>query len=105
MNLPIVLSNLIEAQNKLDSVAYVDCFSENATVFDEGRTYNGRSEIQQWIAKANEEYKTAVVPKEYDEKDSIMLAEVSGTFVGSPIVLKYHIEIVDEKINSLKIDG
>lgn len=105
MNLPRVLSNLIEAQDKLDFVAYVDCFSEKAIVFDEGRTFNGRTEIQQWIAQANEKYKLTVVPLQYDEKNSIMLAEISGTFVGSPIVLKYHFEIEDEQINSLKIDG
>ncbi|HEY1196558.1 hypothetical protein [Flavobacterium sp.] len=49
MNLPKVLTDLVNAQNSFDSSAYADCFSENAVVFDEGRTHNGRLDIQQWI--------------------------------------------------------
>jgi hypothetical protein len=40
------------------------CFSEKAIVFDEGKTYNGRTEIKQWIQKANNKYKTVVKPNE-----------------------------------------
>lgn len=52
MNLPVVLSNLVQAQHQHDSFAYVGCFSEDALVFDEGKTYQGRAEIQSWINKA-----------------------------------------------------
>jgi len=105
MNLPKVLSNLIAAQNKHESAAYVQCFSEKAIVFDEGKTHQGSVEIQQWIAKANEEYKVTVTPLEYDALEKIMLAEVSGTFPGSPIVLKYHFEFANDQISSLRIVG
>ena len=105
MNLPEVISNLIEAQDHFDSVAYANCFSETAVVFDEHKTHSGRSEIQHWIAKANEEYKTRVEPLEYNEMESILLAKISGTFEGSPIVLKYHFQMKDGHIQSLKITG
>ena len=46
-------------------------------------------------------------PISFEEKEteSILKAEVSGNFDGSPIVLNYHLEIADELIHSLKIKG
>ena len=43
----------------------------------------------------------------FEEKGTagILTAENSGTFPGSPIVLKYHFEINDGLIQSLKITG
>ncbi|MCF8453631.1 MAG: nuclear transport factor 2 family protein [Pedobacter sp.] len=105
MNLPIVIEDLAKAQNSSDSVAYSNCFSESAIVFDEGKTHKGRIEIEQWIKKANEEYQTAMKPLEYSLTDQILKAEVSGNFPGSPIVLAYHFELKDGLIQSLKITG
>lgn len=104
-NLPKVVSDLVKAQDNFDSVAYANCFSEAAVVFDEGKTYNGRKEIEYWIANANKQFKTVMKPINFvaEEKTSILSAEISGTFDGSPVVLNYHFEIIDEKIQSLKI--
>lgn len=105
MNLPIVIADLAKAQNNFDSVAYSNCFSETAVVFDEGKTYNGKIEIQQWIKKANEEYQPVMKPLEYSATEEILKAEVSGNFPGSPIVLSYHFELKEGLIQSLKITG
>lgn len=102
MNLPKVIDDLLKAQDTYDSIAYSSCFSEAAVVFDEGKKHKGRIEIESWIAKANEEYKTVMKPLLYDETKSILAAEISGNFPGSPIILKYHFEIVDGLIQSLK---
>ncbi|QQQ29011.1 nuclear transport factor 2-like protein [Chryseobacterium indoltheticum] len=105
MNLPKVITDLVEAQNDFDSVAYANCFSDTAVVFDEGKTHNGRKEIEHWIADANERYKSFMKPINYEENatESILKAEVSGTFPGSPIVLKFHVEIVDGQIQRFKV--
>lgn len=107
MNLPKVVANLVKAQNDFDSTAYADCFSETAVVFDEGKTHNGRKEIEHWIADANERYKAVMKPVDFEEKgpESLLRAEVSGAFPGSPIVMTYHLQIADELIQSLKITG
>lgn len=105
MNLPNVLTDLAKAQNNFDSVAYADCFSETAIVFDEGKTHNGKTEIQQWIKKANEEYQAVMKPLEYAASEEILKAEVSGNFPGSPIVLSYHFKLQNGLIESLKITG
>jgi len=105
MNLPKVIVNLIKAQDDFDSVAYANCFSEAATVFDEGKTHRGRTEIQQWIRKANEDFKTIMKPLEYSATEQVLKADISGEFPGSPVVLSYHFEIADEQIRALKITG
>nr|WP_294782634.1 nuclear transport factor 2 family protein [uncultured Flavobacterium sp.] len=105
MNLPKVLTDLVNAQNSFDSIAYADCFAKTAVVFDEGRTHNGKQEIQHWIEEANEKYKTVMEPIEYTENGttSVLAAACSGTFPGSPITLKFHFDIVDGKIQNLKV--
>ena len=105
MNLPNVITGLVKAQDVHDSAAYANCFAETACVFDEGKLRNGRNEIKQWIEEANEKYKTVMNPIGYIEAgaESILTAEISGTFEGSPVVLKYHFEIKNGLIQSLKV--
>ncbi|RYD69067.1 MAG: nuclear transport factor 2 family protein, partial [Sphingobacteriales bacterium] len=90
-----------------NSKAYIDCFSETAIVHDEGKTHKGKAAIQQWIEKADKEYQSVLEPLSYEETstESILTGEVSGTFPGSPLVLKFHLGIKDNLINSLSITG
>lgn len=107
MNLPPVITQLVMTQNHANSGSYADCFSETALVIDEGKTYQGKAEIQQWIAQANEKYKTVMQPLEFTQTGptKVLTAEISGSFPGSPVVLNYHFEIEDDLIQSLKILG
>lgn len=105
MNLPKVVEDLIHAQNNYDSVAYANCFFEKAVVFDEGKIFNGRTEIERWIAKANEKYKAVMHAVSYDESGSggVLSAKVSGNFEGSPAILHYHFDFINGLIRSLKV--
>lgn len=107
MKLPNVVQELIKAQNNFDSVAYANLFSETGVAYDEGKTHTGRKEVQTWIAEANEKYRSVMHPVEYTEKDNkgILTANVSGTFPGSPAVMKFNFEINEGLIQSLKITG
>ena len=107
MKLPNIIQELIKAQNSFDSVAYAYLFSENSVVHDEGKTHTGRKEIQKWIDEANQKYKSVMQPVEYTEKGNkgTLTANVSGTFPGSPAVLKFHFEMNEELIQSLKVSG
>ena len=107
MNLPNVIARLVATQNSFDSVAYAQCFSETAVVVDEGKTHQGRQAIEEWIADSNERYRATMKPVGFEEKESesVLKAEVSGNFPGSPLVLSYHLVIADELIQSLKVTG
>ncbi|MEA5402890.1 hypothetical protein VB776_08190 [Arcicella sp. DC2W] len=102
-NLPKVIADLVKAQNNFDSTAYANCFTETAGVFDEGKTHNGRKEIENWIEKTNKEYQATMKPLEYSENVQTLKAEVSGSFPGSPIVLTYLFDIQNQQIQTLKI--
>ncbi|MDP9956455.1 nuclear transport factor 2 family protein [Epilithonimonas hungarica] len=103
MNLPNVIQELVKAKNNFDSTAFAECFAETAVVFDEGKTHTGRKEIEQWIDNANKEYQDTMEPVDYDEKEEILSAKVTGSFPGSPLILKFHFKIVEGKIQNLKV--
>lgn len=105
MKIPNVIQELIKAQNTFDSVAYANLFSETSVVHDEGKTHSGRKEVEQWIAEANEKYKSILEPVAYTQKGykGVLTANVSGTFPGSPVVLKFNFEINDGIIQSLNV--
>lgn len=103
MNLPKAVADLVKAQNDFDSVAYAKCFTETAVVFDEGKTHEGRKEIESWINKANKKYQAVMKPIDYSETEHTLKTEISGTFPGSPIIMTYHYEFDDGLIQSLRI--
>ncbi|MDO1450476.1 nuclear transport factor 2 family protein [Rhodocytophaga aerolata] len=107
MNVPKVIAELVKAQNNQDSIAYANCFSETALVYDEGKNHHGKKEIQEWIAQANQTFKTVMKPIGYTgtATSGVLSAEISGSFPGSPLVLNYHLELKDGLIESLKIKG
>lgn len=107
MNLPKLITDLVEAQNSHDAVAYSSLFSENAEVFDEGKNHIGRTAIKKWIENSNQQYQTTLKPISYKEaeKGSLFTAEVSGTFPGSPAILNFNLVLQQGLIQSLKITG
>ncbi|MEZ7496607.1 nuclear transport factor 2 family protein [Leeuwenhoekiella aequorea] len=104
MKLPQTIEDLIDAQNRSDNTAYMACFSEDATVKDEGKTYRGKEEIRNWISKANESFMITMKPLQYNVDQAFLKAEISGNFSGSPLVLSYHFKFINDKVNSLIID-
>ncbi|TWR24723.1 nuclear transport factor 2 family protein [Mucilaginibacter pallidiroseus] len=105
MEIPQVVERFIETQHSLDSNAFAECFTDNAIVHDEGKTHNGKQEIEQWIKQAMENYESQLEPLNYEQSgaNSVLTANVSGTFPGSPIVLKFHFGIKDNLIESLSV--
>lgn len=107
MNLPKVLADLVTAQNEFDSSAYAACFSETAIVYDEGKTHVGKKAIHEWIDESNEKYRAVMKPLSITQADktSVLAAEVSGTFDGSPLVLQFQFEINNGLIQTLRVTG
>ena len=105
MKLPSIIADLLTAQEKYDSNAFSECFSDDAVVFDEGKTYRGKKEVRQWNEMTNAKYKTKYEPLEISNSggDIILTAKVSGTFDGSPARINYHFKIRQGKIISLGI--
>lgn len=107
MSLPPVIAAIVQAQNNLDHQAYANCFNEDAIVHDEGHTHRGKAEIKEWIKQANVKYQTKMKPLDFSQDGDIAVleAEISGTFDGSPAILKYNMELKNGLLQSLKVTG
>ncbi|MCF2494409.1 nuclear transport factor 2 family protein [Dyadobacter chenhuakuii] len=105
MKLPENIAGFSKAQNDQDSTALANYFTEHATVSDEGSSYSGRQEIEGWIQEATEKYNMQLTPIDYIQTGSKakLTLEVSGRFLGSPLVMKYHLELDASLICSLQI--
>lgn len=105
MNVPNIISDLVVAQNKFNTIDYANCFHDDAVVFDEAERHEGKEAIKRWNEATNAKYKTQLEVLSYSETsyESIMAVKVYGTFDGSPIELKYHFRLRDTHIASLEI--
>ncbi len=102
---PTPLSNYFEAVNAQDVETMLSAFSGEASVRDEGRDMIGRAAIRDWIEDTTRKYSITITPtgvRQAGER-TIVTAQVSGSFPGSPAELRYHFTITGEKIASLEI--
>jgi hypothetical protein len=91
------------AAGKGDAVAR--CFTENATVEDEGQTYTGLAAIKRWKAETSRKYSytsEAIVLQERDGK-TVVTSRLTGNFPGSPVDLRFFFKLDGDKIASLAI--
>ncbi len=81
------------------------CFTENAVVKDEGKTYTGLVAIQEWKQASAKKYTYTSEPLAYEEKESkaMVTSRITGNFPGSPIDLRYAFELDENKITFLEI--
>ena len=103
MQLPQLVDRFVTTHNNYDSKAFVECFTTSAIVHDEGKTHKGKEEIRKWIEHSNEEYRSVMKPLKYEESGAtgVLTAAVSGTFPGSPVVLKFHLTMKNDLIDEL----
>src|SRR5690242_20632373 len=105
IKLPKVIETYLEAQNSYDAESALACFSNNATVLDEGETLKGKEAIRGWMEKTKTKYRPQLTPIRVQEvgTELVMTTEVSGTFPGSPVTLDYHFRIGNNLIEDLRV--
>jgi hypothetical protein len=88
-----------------DAGRVAQCFTENAVVIDERREHHGRPAIANWKAAATAKYHYTSEPIgiETPGTDLTVTARLVGDFPGSPVNLKYHFTLEDDKIARLEI--
>lgn len=107
IQLPTVIEKYYQAKNRHDTAAMLACFAEDAVVHDEGEELRGTDAVAGWIEKTTSKYRVTVEATGVKEQDgeTIVTAQVSGNFDGSPITLHYHFVVKNDKIASLAIRG
>lgn len=80
-------------------------FAPDAAVRDEGEWHHGRAAIAQWLRRVEERYhpRYRVQQVATDKDHTVVTFEVSGTFPGSPAVLRQAFTIgPDQRISRLE---
>ena len=105
LTLPAALRAYLNSEATRDTELLTQCFATDAEVVDEGRVYRGIAAIHEWKQASHGRYQYTVTPLGLarHEAEFRMLANVAGTFAGSPVQLVYVARIAGEKIASLTI--
>lgn len=105
LRLSPLLEAFVAATNNHDSAALAACFVADAIVHDEGTTHRGHAAIRAWFEDVVRKYRFTIIVTDvettYDE--TVLTTQVTGNFPGSPIELRYCLNIGDEKIRGLSI--
>jgi hypothetical protein len=104
-DLPEIIEDFFASENADNAERLAACFTPQATVRDEGRTYSGRAAIKAWMTEAKAKYHHTATPSgaEVREGRTIVTATVAGAFPGSPVQLAHAFRLQDGRIASLEI--
>ena len=105
IDLPAPIHRYFQAQNSGKTDSFLDLFTTDAVVADEGQQHRGDA-IRTWMDTAISKYHplhAEVTQLQPAGSQQVATAEVSGSFPGSPIQLRYHFTLQDGKIAALSI--
>lgn len=104
VELPSAVADFFRAHNTGQTEDITSLFTADAVVHDEDREHHGAA-IKRWIDEVVAQYKPQadVVDVTASGDDLTVAAQVSGTFPGSPIRLRYHFMLTGSKIAALTI--
>jgi hypothetical protein len=105
LQLPVSIERYIQIANSGTAEAAPECFAADATVRDEGRTYEGLAAIKNWMAATKKKYRHTITPLELAEHggQSVLKARLAGSFPGSPITVNFNFVLAGDKIRALAI--
>lgn len=105
ISLPAAIAIYFEISNGIETDRLDRCFTVDATVRDEGRTYRGHDAIATWVKETREKIEFSVEPLNVlrDGNRVTVAARVVGNFPGSPIELDHAFQLTGDRIVSLEI--
>ena len=104
VNLPPPIAAYFHADTR-DADRVAQCFTDDAVVIDERREHQGRTAIANWKAAAAAKYHYTSEPIGIERRGTelTVTARLVGDFPGSPVNLRYHFTLDDDKIARLEI--
>jgi hypothetical protein len=105
IRLPDPVEHYVRIANSGTVEAASECFAPDATVYDEGQTYEGVTAIKNWMTATKKKYGHTITPLEIVERGgrSVLKARLAGSFPGSPITVNFTFVLTAGKIRSLEI--
>ncbi|WP_327367022.1 nuclear transport factor 2 family protein [Streptomyces sp. NBC_01217] len=105
-DLPDVIKRYLKAHDERDTSAASAALTPDATVVDDGRTYEGIPAIEQWMNHAASEYTYTTTPigAAYDSPDHYTVTQrLEGNFPGGTVDLHYRFTLDKGLISHLTI--
>lgn len=104
--LPPAVAGFFRAHNTGQTEDFTSLFAADAVVRDEGHEHRGAA-IKGWIEQAIAQYRpqAEVLDAAASGDGLTVTAEVSGTFPGSPVQLRYRFGLKGDRIASLRIEA
>jgi hypothetical protein len=104
LSLPEPIDAYFEA-DRHGGQAVARCFTNDATVMDEGQTHTGLAAIEAWKTATSARFSYIAEPIALEKKDRkyIVTSRVTGAFPGSPVDLQFTFTLERGKIASLEI--
>jgi ketosteroid isomerase-like protein len=106
-DLPKVITSYLAAREAHDVDQTLGYYTEDAVTVDEGRTYRGKHEIREWLARAGGEYTYTtelVTAQRLDEEHYVAVHHLEGDFPGGVIDLRFQFTLRDGRIAELVIE-
>ena len=105
IQLPPPIARDVQLENAGDTATLATCFAPHAIVRDESRTYEGLAAITAWKAETTQKYHHTITPLEvaHQQGKTVLQAQLTGTFPGSPVTLHFDFVVEAGKILSLEM--
>jgi hypothetical protein len=105
LSLPPPIALYVQLENAGETEKLSACFAPNAIVRDESRTYEGLAAITAWKAETKRKYHHTITPLDvaYEQGKTVLKAQLTGDFPGSPLTLHFDFVVEAGHILSLEI--
>ncbi|MFE4607423.1 nuclear transport factor 2 family protein [Streptomyces niveus] len=106
-SLPEVITRYLKAHRAHDTATAVMAFTREATVIDDGHTYEGTEAIEGWLGRSATEFTYTshlVSAQQADATHYIATLHLEGDFPGGTIDLRYQFTLRDDLIEHLVIE-
>jgi len=105
LSLPPPIALYVQLENAGETEKLSACFAPYAIVHDESRTDEGLAAITAWKAETKRNYHHTITPLDvaYEQGKTVLKAQLTGDFPGSPITLHFDFVVEAGHILSLEI--
>ncbi|MGV9267951.1 nuclear transport factor 2 family protein [Kitasatospora sp. NPDC003701] len=105
--LPRVITRYLDAHRAHDTASAVAAFTRDATVVDDGNSYEGAAAIERWLDRAATEFTYTIRltgAQQADPSHYVATHHLEGDFPGGTVDLHYRFALRDDLIERLVIE-
>jgi ketosteroid isomerase-like protein len=106
--LPRTITDYLTAHRARDAVTAITCFTKDAAVIDDGKTYHGTVGIRTWLDRSAGEYTYTIEligAEKIDELHYNAINHLEGDFLGGVVDLYFRFTLRDGRIARLIIEA